>query len=233
MNRRMLFLFFLFLMMCPASHAQQDVSGKNHPGQTEKLLWEKDPDYGYMRTLARDLREKNSKELARAQRSRNRDNSGSVLDKFRSLFESNSFKAVLWVLLGVFGLFLIYRTGNFLKLTNRKTESGETVTEESVSQLKSAVFYDSSISAAESEKDFSEAVRLNFLKLLAGWSAAEIIEFLPEKTNAEYLAEIPAGPERNNFNMLAAIYERVWYGKFKLNETQYRGIKELFNQHFK
>ncbi|MCO6496974.1 MAG: DUF4129 domain-containing protein [Chitinophagaceae bacterium] len=230
-GRAIMMLFFLSFTLLLS--AQDEPSVEQGTTTTSNTSWQQDPDYDYMERLDSQLRNVKAKAIERAQKRDESRRAGTFLDNFTSFFQSDDAKIGAWIVLALFVLFLLYRARIFLNLNNRPIVSSQTASIEDLTNIKPAHFYDSLITSAEASGNYPEAIRFNFLKLLATWSSAGRIDFLPEKTNAEYLSEIKPVEERNNFGKLAAIYERVWYGKFSIDEAQYRGVKDSFNQQFK
>jgi len=83
------------------------------------------------------------------------------------------------------------------------------------------------INDAEAKKNYNLATRYLFLQMLKNMADEEIINFSPEKTNLDYLNEIPSKDKRQ-FSFLIRNYEYVWYGKFSIDKIKYLELKEKF-----
>lgn len=68
--------------------------------------------------------------------------------------------------------------------------------------------------AALREGRYADAVRLALLALIASLQKRQLLRFDPARTNREYQSELRGMPELAlPFGQLAAIYERIWYGR--------------------
>lgn len=85
------------------------------------------------------------------------------------------------------------------------------------------------IKEAVAKKDFRLAIRFQYLNMLKRLSAAEVIEFDPEKTNLDYTYEITNEAVREQFQYTSYLYNYVWYGEFDIDEAQYEKAKESFS----
>ncbi len=83
--------------------------------------------------------------------------------------------------------------------------------------------YDQLLAKALNKKDYTLAVRYHFLKCLKLLQQAKLINWHQEKTNYEYLMEVPK-PLYNPLNQLIYIYEYVWYGKFDATHDTYNRL---------
>jgi len=55
-----------------------------------------------------------------------------------------------------------------------------------------------------------------------------VIEWLPDKTNSNYLYEIKNAEVKNQFSHLSYLYEYIWYGEFSINDREYQEAKTTF-----
>lgn len=78
-------------------------------------------------------------------------------------------------------------------------------------------------------KNYREATRLLYLKLLRQLSDKELIEWKLDKTNNQYCREIKNTELLQHFQSLSRLYEYVWYGDFELNETRFTEEQTNFN----
>jgi len=84
------------------------------------------------------------------------------------------------------------------------------------------------ISSALTKKDYRLALRYHYLELLKILSDKEFIDWNPHKTNYEIVDELRGKPFRDNFRSLALVFEYVWYGEFKINESGFLEVKNNF-----
>lgn len=80
----------------------------------------------------------------------------------------------------------------------------------------------------EQKGDTRSCIRLYFLWTLKVLKNNNLINWLPDKTNSEYLNEITDQVLRNQFSYLSYLYEYVWYGEFPLENNDYLKAKSAF-----
>jgi hypothetical protein len=56
----------------------------------------------------------------------------------------------------------------------------------------------------------------------------ELIIWLPEKTNADYLSELKQETLRKRFSYLSYLYNCIWYGEFSIGDEEYASAKNAF-----
>ncbi len=91
------------------------------------------------------------------------------------------------------------------------------------------VNYEALLSSALKNNDFALAIRYHFLHCLKSLQKLKLINWHREKTNYEYLSEVPES-YYDAFRRLINIYEHVWYGKFSATEETYRNLTMLVDQ---
>lgn len=77
--------------------------------------------------------------------------------------------------------------------------------------------------------DFRNAIRLMLLDSLLRLSADKKITLHKDKTNSDYLYELPEGAMREHFRTLSRIYNYVWYGEFEPAPAQVRAAQNAWN----
>ena len=92
------------------------------------------------------------------------------------------------------------------------------------------ISFEELIAQAISNKDFRKAVRLHFLKLLKELTEQNIIKWQPNKTNTDYSMELADSKYYKQFNELSFMYEYIWYGDFRLDETNFRSAISKFKE---
>ena len=77
--------------------------------------------------------------------------------------------------------------------------------------------FDKLLQEALKKKNYRLAIRFTFLKSLKILQLAELIDWHKEKTNYDYLRELPSH-HRSDFRRIVSVYEYVWYGEFSAEE---------------
>jgi hypothetical protein len=85
------------------------------------------------------------------------------------------------------------------------------------------------IQESEKRTDTRTAIRLYYLWLLKHLKDNQIIQWLPDKTNSEYIREIADEGLRKEFGQLSYLYEYVWYGEFLVTDQEYLKAKQAFS----
>lgn len=78
-------------------------------------------------------------------------------------------------------------------------------------------------------KNYREAIRYYYLKLLKELDIHNLIKWEPGKTNRDYKKELNKNPLFDNFNSLSGIYEYSWYGNFMVNEAMFENWQVRFS----
>ncbi|OJU53306.1 MAG: hypothetical protein BGN96_09590 [Bacteroidales bacterium 45-6] len=97
-----------------------------------------------------------------------------------------------------------------------------------VAQLIQSADFASLIAEAEKENDTRLSIRYYYLWLLKKLKDGGVIEWLPDKTNSNYLYEIKNAEVKNQFSHLSYLYEYIWYGEFSINDREYQEAKTTF-----
>lgn len=88
-------------------------------------------------------------------------------------------------------------------------------------------------------KDHRQAVRYLYLKALRLLNDRGLIRFQHQQqsrqalTNREYVQQLGTAPQREPFSNLTGAYEKVWYGGFPLNDTQFGQLHRYFEDFYK
>ncbi|WP_165768175.1 DUF4129 domain-containing protein [Hymenobacter amundsenii] len=97
-----------------------------------------------------------------------------------------------------------------------------------------ALDLDALLREAEDAHQYRLAVRLGYLRVLRQLSDRQLINWQPDKTNHDYLYELPPGPLPDAFRELTRQFEYVWYGEQDdLSATDYdraRTTREAFQR---
>ncbi|MCF3111338.1 hypothetical protein LL912_21305 [Niabella sp. CC-SYL272] len=185
------------------------------PGQFTVKLRE-DPAFDYVKTGLKPGKDKPEEA---------RDNSGrlSGLAAF--------FKAVPYIAIAVFIVLLLWYLAahNFILFRKKSTPLNTPAIKEAPQDIFS-IDYAASIHQALQQKNYRLAIRLQYLELLKKLSDRQLIHFLPDKTNFEYLLQMRASNYYDDFFTATRHYEYSWYGLFEVTENMYQKINTTFQQ---
>ena len=134
----------------------------------------------------------------------------------------NIIKIIAVVIIGVILYFLIKfllnKRGNlFFSKKNKNVNIETNEIQENIHEIDFSL----SIAHYEKTKDFRWAVRHQFLYVLKQLTDLKLIDWNPEKTNRDYIAEIQNPSLREEFKELVNIFDNVWYGEFDITEKYY------------
>lgn len=121
--------------------------------------------------------------------------------------------------------YLANRQGGFLfGKRNRKIHIEDSDITENIHEIN----FSENILKFEREKNYRSAVRYQFLQVLKRIADKKLIDWNPEKTNKDYLAEIKNSDQKRPFAELVRIFDYVWYGEFDIDEAAYLNYREKF-----
>ena len=188
--------------------------------------WKSDPAFSYMTNLDSLLKAANVRQDSLNISFRHTQPGGSGLF---SIFRNPVLQIIFWVVAAAFILYILYALFFRFRIfdKNRNGHIGAEVIDENI--LAANADYVSAIQKAVKEKKFNLAIRYHFISILAMLQEKGRIQFLPEKTNREYMYEINDPELKTDFSNVARIYEYVWYGDSKLNEDHYWRIQNQFD----
>lgn len=92
-----------------------------------------------------------------------------------------------------------------------------------------SIDYDKEIPKAFENNDFSQVVRLRYLKMLKLLIENKFLKFHISKTNSDYLNELSNKEFFVKFSKLSEIFDFVTYGEFVVNLNDYQQIDLYFN----
>lgn len=81
--------------------------------------------------------------------------------------------------------------------------------------------FDVLIEKAINEKNYKEAIRLSYLKVLKQLTGTDLISWKIDKTNLDYANELANSVHLLSFKKITNVFEYVWYGEFELNAEQF------------
>lgn len=87
---------------------------------------------------------------------------------------------------------------------------------------------DELLQKAINNKEYRLAVRYYFLTVLKQLDLKKQIKLDKDKTNSDYLFEISKDNIRKQFSYASYLYDYVWYGEFKLEESDFQQIEASF-----
>lgn len=94
--------------------------------------------------------------------------------------------------------------------------------------------FDTLIENAKNDKNFREAVRLSYLKVLKQLADNNLIDWKIDKTNIDYSVELANTKFQVSFNKVTHVFEYVWYGEFEIDSDQFNNtineFKDLYNK---
>ena len=136
---------------------------------------------------------------------------------------------IILILLGIVGLgfafYGMFGVGKSIPIFSKESDSLDySVKEENIHEVN----FSEEIDIAVEQKDYKRAIRLVYLFALKLMSDQSIIEWLPSKTNHDYLYEIRNAGYQQQFSTLSYFFEYVWYGDFKADMTHFTEMKETF-----
>lgn len=121
--------------------------------------------------------------------------------------------------------YILGKDGNFIfGKRNKKLNINVEELHENIHEIN----FPESILKLEHAKDYRSAVRYQFLYVLKKLSDKKLINWNPEKTNKDYVAELKAPHLKNEFSDLSYIFDYVWYGEFNIDEHSYQKFKNQY-----
>jgi hypothetical protein len=158
----------------------------------------------------------------------------SFIENLVDFLGRQSVKTTIYILLACVLLFAIYRMiviNNLYVFYSPGKQKPED--DEIPNAMIDDVELDEKIETAEKNSDFRLAVRFRYLKTLHLLNAKNWINYHAKATNNDYVNQMHPHKQLNEFQFLTRAYEYVWYGDFKLNESQYLRIRTNFNDFYK
>jgi len=110
-------------------------------------------------------------------------------------------------------------SGQLSKASVTFTEDEQIIKNEDINAL---------INDAIKQKNYRLAIRYYYLLSLKYLSEKQLIDWLPQKTNEDYIAEIQKNTLQTDFKDATRIYDYVWYGEFAIDELKFNSLKSSF-----
>jgi hypothetical protein len=151
-----------------------------------------------------------------------------VKDVAKSSGGSEIVKAILIILAIVALVFGLTK----VKFRTWISGKGATVTQEYEVEEENIheIDFDKDIKDAEKDGDYRRAVRLLFLRVLKNLSDGEHIYWDPNKTNHQYMYELKGTNIYSPFTKCVNVFDWVWYGEWKIDESYYHQHKPQFEE---
>ncbi|MCL1938993.1 MAG: hypothetical protein FWF52_11440 [Candidatus Azobacteroides sp.] len=135
----------------------------------------------------------------------------------------NNIMLFFFLLMIVAAVVLLYFYKPSLFYFNRKQRGGHPLEEESIEGQD----FEFLIRQALKKGDYTEAIRLNYLKVLKLLTERGLISFNPYKTVNEYVYELKRTDLKPDFRMLSQQFVYYRYGKRKASMETFEHFKEL------
>lgn len=157
-----------------------------------------------------------------------------IWDLVNQLFQNESSSQilkylVLAALVALLAYFILKAAGLDLKMFSKKSKTIAIPyheTEENIHEIN----FPEEIEKASASGNYRLAVRLFYLLSLKRLSDAQLIHWLPEKTNLQYQSELKNELQRQQFSQLTRQFEYVWYGEFMIDKEIFQEYKLSFEQ---
>ena len=191
------------------------------PADTLRIV-RRQNNFAYMATLDSLLREQSKLETEEVKE---------VSTPSKSIFDLRLVRTLLWMGAISIVLFLVYQllgSQKNLFVRNKKTRMAA---EQFPEKTERPVALVQRIQDAVAAGDYRLAVRYQYLYLIDGLAAKKLINKLPQKTNQQYLIELPGEVMRSGFATLTLQYEYIWFGKFEPNKEQYDQVLAGFRNY--
>ncbi|MBL4664025.1 MAG: DUF4129 domain-containing protein, partial [Flavobacteriaceae bacterium] len=137
------------------------------------------------------------------------------------------FPYLIIIALIAFIIWLFYKLNPGARLLKSKetpsiffTEEEEIIKTKNIKEL---------VTQALEQQDYRLAVRYYYLLILKKLSEGEVIEYMFDKTNNDYIAEISSAEINIQFQKVTSLYDYIWYGNFEVTKSDYAVAQETFN----
>ncbi len=90
--------------------------------------------------------------------------------------------------------------------------------------------FDALVQQSVAARNYREAVRFLYLKLLQQLQEQELIKWRADRTNQDYLGQLQGSGLEANFKEVTWYFDRVVYGHFTVEEKQYQAALARFGQ---
>jgi hypothetical protein len=149
------------------------------------------------------------------------------------VFDSNAFRWLIYILLGGLLLYALYKiiSENNLRFFYRKPVRLKETAQEEAGLPEEGL--DQLLKKAVEGKEYRMATRYLYLMALHHLDQRELIRWHSQATDEEYVRQMDVTPQGERFRWLTSAYQRVWYGKFPLEEHQFSRLSQYFQDFHK
>lgn len=124
----------------------------------------------------------------------------------------------------IFRIFKSNLSGIFSLNKKSKTDNGFEYFDEDIHTQD----LDKKLDQAILERNFRDAIRFYYLKLLKQLDMNQVIQWEISKTNSDYQQELKNHALLNDFKALSGVYEYTWYGKFNVDQNHFESWQADF-----
>ncbi len=189
--------------------------------------WKKNKNLAYLQKLDSLLAREQAKNDAALNNTL--DNAQKGIGFFGRLFSSGIFQIFLWLIAATALFFILYKLflskGLFSK-SDKEMANVQQLPEEELLQLGN---YERLIQEATLNGDYRLATRYLFLQSLKLMADKEIIFYAADKTNREYLQQLP-DYLKIGFKNITRHYDYIWYGHQNIEKESFQNIEQVFKQ---
>lgn len=126
-------------------------------------------------------------------------------------------------------IWTVVRSNGGFRLFRRAAQREDIVFNEEIRDIH-ALDFPTLLNEALARKDYRSAIRIHYLQLLQSLSSSGRIDWRPEKTNGEYLAELRSSTIYDPMRRLTLLFDYVWYGEFAIDRGEYESVRVDFEQ---
>lgn len=153
-----------------------------------------------------------------------------------AMFTANTIlgRIIVWIFYGLCACLILYVILRLLNLDVRdlfyKSAKSSRINFKIAEEDIHGLDFDKLIQDAVQRHQLRDAVRLVFLFSLKKLSDAGLIQWMPGKTNDEYLHELDQHPTRARLQELRYYFDYAWYGHFEINDRTFEQVQQVFRQ---
>jgi hypothetical protein len=178
--------------------------------------------------------EKGQKERIDSSKKNSQKSSNSSNDGF---LNSTGASWIMWIILilVMLGAIIVFLMNNQVNLFSSKSKKmvQDATHDGNMPENIFEIEYEAAINKALADGNYRLATRFLFLRTLKMLSSKKIIDYAADKTNFDYLFQVNGSKYYPLFMQVAKNYEYVWYGKFEVDEEQFKAIRNSFDEFHK
>lgn len=141
-------------------------------------------------------------------------------------------EAIMWILISLVVVAIIYfgfKNEIAAFWGKRNIKNSTTIKTDFVDLTADSITLETKLQNAIADKNYAEAVRLYYTLALKNLIDTGLIEFRIDKTNSEYLFELPTNTTRQPFKQLTFYFDYIFYGEFEATESIFLKTQEQYN----